>query len=73
MVISKVEASCLKVPIKTPYSGEPRNVGMVLVRIDTDEGITGYGIARDLERFPPWPQDKVRRSAPAAPFPSCQH
>ena len=51
MVISKVEASCLKVPIKTPYSGEPRTVGMVLVRIDTDDGPTGYGIARDLERF----------------------
>lgn len=51
MKISKVEANCLKVPIKTPYTDEPRTVGMVLVEIETDDGVTGYGIARDLERF----------------------
>ncbi len=45
MKITKVEASCHKVPIELPL-GKPFPQAVVVVRVETDEGITGVGIAR---------------------------
>jgi L-rhamnonate dehydratase len=51
MKVAKVEAKCLSVPIKFPFTEKPRNEGMLMVHVETDEGIVGSGISRDTERF----------------------
>jgi len=51
MKITRVEASCLRVPIKFPFTETPRTEGMLIARVETDDGLTGTGISRDTERF----------------------
>ena len=51
MKVVNVEARCLKIPINFPFTETPRTEGMLLVQVETDEGIVGAGIARDAERF----------------------
>jgi L-rhamnonate dehydratase len=51
MKVVKVEARCLAIPIKFPFTRTPYTAGLVLAQIETDEGIVGVGIARDQERF----------------------
>jgi L-rhamnonate dehydratase len=51
MKVAKVEARCLAIPIKFPFTGTPYTAHLVLAQIETDEGIVGAGIARDAERF----------------------
>ena len=51
MKIARVQASCLSVPIKFPFTETPRKEGMLIARVETDDGLTGIGISRDTERF----------------------
>src|SRR5687768_12062962 len=51
MKIIRVQARCLKVPIKFPFTETPRTEGMLLAQVDTDDGLKGIGISRDTERF----------------------
>ena len=39
-------------PDKISLHGKPYTAGMLLVRVETDDGLVGYGIGRDQERFP---------------------
>ena len=51
MKIARIESRCLSVPIKFPFSETPHNAGMLLVQVETDDGLVGHGISRDAERF----------------------
>src|SRR4051794_5992643 len=51
MQVMNVQARCLNIPIKFPFTETPRTEGMLLVHVETDEGIGGAGISRDAERF----------------------
>jgi len=51
MKVVNVQARCLNIPIKFPFTETPRTEGMLLVHVETDEGISGAGISRDAERF----------------------
>ncbi len=51
MKVVNVQARCLKIPIEFPFTETPRTEGMLLVQVETDEGIGGAGISRDAERF----------------------
>src|SRR2546428_5999957 len=51
MKVVNVQARCLKIPIKFPFTETPRTEGMLVVQVETDEGIVGAGISRDAERF----------------------
>jgi L-rhamnonate dehydratase len=51
MQVVNVQARCLKIPIKFPFTETPRTEGMLVVQVETDEGIVGAGISRDAERF----------------------
>ena len=51
MKVVNVQARCLNIPIKFPFTETPRTEGMLLVHVETDEGIGGAGISRDAERF----------------------
>jgi len=51
MRVAQVRARCLGVPIKFPFTGEPYTAGMLVVQVETDDGIVGTGILRDTERF----------------------
>ncbi len=50
MRITSVEAHCLSIPIKIPISGADNSLGIMVIQIHTDEGITGIGIGRDYEQ-----------------------
>jgi len=51
MKVVNVQARCLNIPIKFPFTEMPRMEGMLVVQVETDDGIVGAGIARDAERF----------------------
>ncbi|MBM3943397.1 MAG: mandelate racemase/muconate lactonizing enzyme family protein [SAR202 cluster bacterium] len=51
MKISSVQAICLRIPVQVPVSGKADTVGLALVQVQTDEGITGIGIFRELEMW----------------------
>src|SRR2546421_10566126 len=51
MKVVNVEARCLKIPINFPFTETPRTEGLLVVQVETDEGIGGAGISRDAERF----------------------
>ena len=51
MKVTRVQARCLKIPIKFPFTEKPVTEGMLIVQVDTDTGVQGVGIARDTERF----------------------
>ena len=44
MKIARVEATLHRVPVEVPLLA-PREVGVVVVRTETDEGLVGYGVA----------------------------
>jgi L-alanine-DL-glutamate epimerase-like enolase superfamily enzyme len=50
MRITGVEAQCLRIPIKIPVSGADSSLGIMVIQVHTDEGITGVGIGRDYEQ-----------------------
>jgi L-rhamnonate dehydratase len=50
MKITKVEAQCYTVPVKLPLD-KPHQERFVLVRVETDEGLTGVGITSGWMRF----------------------
>ncbi len=50
MKIAKVSATTHRVPITVPLLDKPINREIVFVRVETDEGLTGYGMAEDRER-----------------------
>ena len=50
MRITSVEAHCLSIPIKIPISGADSSLGIMVIQVHTDEGITGIGIGRDYEQ-----------------------
>jgi L-rhamnonate dehydratase len=51
MKVVNVQARCLNIPIKFPFTETPRTEGMLVVHVETDEGLGGAGIARAAERF----------------------
>ena len=51
MKVTSVKATCLKIPIKFPFTETPLTEGMLLVRVETDSGHIGFGISRDTERY----------------------
>lgn len=51
MKVVQVQARCLSIPIKFPFTEAPYTAGMLMVQVETDDGIVGTGIARDSERF----------------------
>ena len=51
MKVARIEARCLSVPIKFPFTETPTNEGMLLVQVGTDDGLVGHGISREAERF----------------------
>ncbi len=50
MRITGVEAQCLRIPIKIPVSEADSSLGIMVIQVHTDEGITGVGIGRDYEQ-----------------------
>jgi L-alanine-DL-glutamate epimerase-like enolase superfamily enzyme len=51
MKVAQVQARCLSVPIKFPFTGSPYTAGLLMVHVETDDGLLGVGISRDQERF----------------------
>src|SRR5262245_22809247 len=51
MKVVHVQAKCLTIPIKFPFTETPRTEGLLVVQVETDDGFVGAGIARDAERF----------------------
>ena len=51
MKVVHVQARCLKIPIKYPFTETPRTEGMLVVQVETDDSFVGAGISRDAERF----------------------
>jgi L-rhamnonate dehydratase len=51
MQVAQVQAQCLSVPIKFPFTGAPYTAGLLMVHVETDDGFLGVGISRDQERF----------------------
>ena len=51
MKIVKAENTYLSVSVKTPVTEKPRDVGVLLVTIETDTGIRGIGVAREHDKF----------------------
>jgi L-rhamnonate dehydratase len=50
MRITKVEATCHKIPITLPL-GKTRQEPVLVARVETDEGITGFGMTEGRMRF----------------------
>ncbi|MCL4535721.1 MAG: mandelate racemase/muconate lactonizing enzyme family protein [Bacteroidetes bacterium] len=51
MKITNVQASIHRIPVQVPLLSEPINRELVFVRLETDEGITGYGMTSQILRF----------------------
>ena len=51
MKIIKVEGRYILVSVKIPVTDKPREVGVLLVTIDTDTGLRGIGIAREHDKY----------------------
>jgi len=52
MKISQVEATRLSIPVKIPLTERTITEGLVLVLVQTDDGVTGIGICRDRAEAP---------------------
>ncbi len=52
MKISGVQAILLRVPVTIPFVGRQTHQGVVLVLVQTDEGLTGLGVTRDDNAIP---------------------
>ena len=51
MKITRVEATSHRVPAKVPLLHEPIIREIVFVRVETDGGVTGYGLTGPIQRF----------------------
>ncbi len=51
MKITRVQASTHRVAVRVPLIDRPINREIVFVRVETDEGITGYGMTSQILRF----------------------
>ncbi len=51
MKITRVEATSHRVPAKVPLLKDPVMRELVFVRVETDQGLTGYGITGPIQRF----------------------
>ena len=51
MKITGVKATVHRVPIRVPLIDHPINREMVFVRVETDQGITGYGMTSQILRW----------------------
>lgn len=51
MKVTKVEATTHRVPARVPLLKEPVMREIVFVRVETDGGLTGYGITGPIQRF----------------------
>jgi L-rhamnonate dehydratase len=49
--ITNVQATTHKISVRVPLLDEPIDRGIVFVRLETDEGITGYGMTSQILRF----------------------
>ena len=50
MQITKVAATAHIVPVTVPLLAEPVRWRVVLVRVETDDGLTGYGVTGGTQR-----------------------
>ena len=50
MQITKVEATSHVVPVTVPLLAEPVRWRVVFVRVQTDDGLTGYGVTGGTQR-----------------------
>ena len=51
MKITRIEATSHRVPAKVPLLHEPIIREIVFVRVETDGGVTGYGLTGPIQRF----------------------
>ncbi|MBI4391465.1 MAG: mandelate racemase/muconate lactonizing enzyme family protein, partial [candidate division NC10 bacterium] len=51
MKVTKVEATTHRVPARVPLLREPVMREIVFVRVETDAGLTGYGLTGPIQRF----------------------
>jgi len=51
MKVTQVQARCLSIPIKMPFTETPQKEGIVIVYVQTDTGLEGVGITRNWQRF----------------------
>jgi L-rhamnonate dehydratase len=51
MKITRIEATSHRVPAKVPLMHEPIIREIVFVRVETDGGVTGYGLTGPIQRF----------------------
>ena len=51
MKITSVKATCHSVPVKLPFLDKPVADEFLMVRVETDAGITGYGMGPRYMRF----------------------
>src|SRR5207245_8408975 len=51
MTISRIEAPSHRVPAKVPLMHQPIIREIVFVRVETDGGVTGYGLTGPIQRF----------------------
>ena len=51
MKITRIEATSHRVPAKVPLLHEPIIREIVFVRMETDGGVTGYGLTGPIQRF----------------------
>src|SRR5438132_3693570 len=51
MKITRIEATSHRVPAKVPLMHQPIIREIVFVRVETDGGVTGYGLTGPIQRF----------------------
>ena len=51
MKITDIKASLHRVPIEVPLLKEPIVTSVLFVAVETDTGVTGYGLTRGSQRF----------------------
>jgi L-rhamnonate dehydratase len=51
LLIANIRATVHRVPVSVPLLKEPIRSPIVFVAVETDQGITGYGITRGAQRF----------------------
>lgn len=51
MKVERLQARCLNIPIRFPFTETPQTEGLLLAQVETDSGLTGFGISRDTERY----------------------
>jgi L-alanine-DL-glutamate epimerase-like enolase superfamily enzyme len=49
--ITEVQATLHRVPVEVPLLAEKITTSVLFAGVETDEGITGYGLTRGAQRF----------------------